>query len=132
MALFCAIRVVSKTHGRVSSPLSSGHDSSGSFFKKSLQSSFIHSGSRYLWILTSCKTGLAYYAQRGFQGLEKVLYQGMILATPKLRSMPPPAPYASCAVRSGQSDHAVVAHPAYQCIRLLHAEDNNIQLAGDS
>lgn len=56
----------------------------------------------------------------------------MILATPKLRSMPLPAPYASCAVRFGQSDHAAVAHPAYQCIRLLHAEDNNIQLAGDS
>ena len=100
--------------------------------KKSLQSSFIHSGSRYLWILTSCKTGLAYYAQIGFQGLEKVLYQGMILATPKLRSMLLLAPYTSCAVRCDQSDHAVVAQPAYQCIRLLHVGDNNIQLAGDS
>ena len=42
MALFCAISVVSKTNGRVSSPLSSGHDSPGSFLKKAFKvASFI-------------------------------------------------------------------------------------------
>lgn len=56
----------------------------------------------------------------------------MILATPKLRSMLLLASYTSCAVRCDQSDHAVVAQPAYQRIRLLHVGDNNIQLAGDS